>query len=45
MGVPQAPQIPQAPPVPSPAQLAKIDQIQKPFIDLGKKILLDKSPL
>ena len=34
---------PPAPPPPTAAELAKIDKINKPFIDLGNKILLDKS--
>lgn len=43
--MPAAPKLPAMPPPPSPADLTKIAKIQKPFIDLGQKILLDKSPL
>lgn len=44
-GIPKFPAStkPPAPPPPTAAELAKITKIQKPFIDLGQKILLDKS--
>ncbi|HEY2588580.1 MAG TPA: hypothetical protein VGI81_22755 [Tepidisphaeraceae bacterium] len=43
--MPGVPKLPPMPPPPSPAELTKIAHVQKPFIDLGQKILLDKSPL
>lgn len=43
--MPTMPQAPAAPQTPSPAELSKIAKIHQPFIDLGKKILLDKSPM
>jgi hypothetical protein len=44
-GLPKIPTLPKIPvvPPPTPAEAAKIAKIQKPFIDLGTKILLDKS--
>ena len=44
-GLPAIPPAPPPPPPPSPAELAKIAKVQKPFIELGQKILADQHPL